>query len=310
MKKFVLFSLATLTLASCTKNEPDPTPEKYITDDLVVTEDQKAFLIETTGTWCQYCPNGAALMLKEMRKYNVNGDSNIRVIGFASHTGDPLETPVQTLLNATFPTSGVPNFYVNNADASQSISGPTAAALSGIPVVGVAHVTHENATGDTVVVDVKVQFFEDSKNTSYYVQSYLLATGIEAREYTVNGMPVNLNQVSSVPIVTTGSGATPSTWAVDTVGKKSGDIYTHDHIPVVQGVTDFQWGVTLDTVNPLGRSYFKGDIFGSKYTPIQIKLPKMLPTVPGVEYEVVTIIWSERYDGTAGVLFVNGYEGL
>ncbi len=45
MKKFVLFSLATLALASCTKNEPDPTPEKYITDDLVVTEDQKAFLI-------------------------------------------------------------------------------------------------------------------------------------------------------------------------------------------------------------------------------------------------------------------------
>ena len=36
----------------------------------------------------------------------------------------------------------------------------------------------------------------------------------------------------------------------------------------------------------------------------------MLPSVPGVEYEVVTIIWSERFDGTAGVLFVNGYEGL
>jgi hypothetical protein len=248
-------------------------------------------------------------MLKEQRKYNVDGDSNIRVIGFASHTGDLLETPVQTLLNNAFPTSGVPNFYVNNADAGQSISGPVSAALSGTPVVGVAHVHHENATGDTVIVDVKVQFFEDSKNTSYFVQSYLLATGIEAREYTVNGMPVNLNQVSSVPIVTTGSGVTPSTWAVDTVGKKSGDIYTHDHVPVVSGVTGFEWGVTLDTVNPLGRSYFKGDIFGSKYTPIQIKLPKVLPSVPGVEYEVVTIIWSERFDGTAGVLYVNGFEG-
>ena len=142
MKK--IFSLAVLALvaASCTKPEPEPTPEKYITDDLVVTEDQKAFLIETTGTWCQYCPNGAALMLKELRKYNVDGDSNIRAIGFASHTGDLLETPVQTLLNNTFPTSGVPNFYVNNADAGQSISGPVAAALSGIPVVeiGRAHV--------------------------------------------------------------------------------------------------------------------------------------------------------------------------
>ena len=178
------------------------------------------------------------------------------------------------------------------------------------PKVGVTHAWQYNASGDTIYVYPKVQFFQNAKDAKYYVQSYLLVTNVDAKEYSAGGIPVNLNQVSSVPIVTTGSGATPSTWAVDTVGKKSGDIYTHDHIPVVQGVTDFQWGVTLDTVNPLGRSYFKGDIFGSKYTPIQIKLPKMLPSVPGVEYEVVTIIWSERYDGTAGVLFVNGYEGL
>ena len=28
-----------------------------------------------------------------------------------------------------------------------------------------------------------------------------------------------------------------------------------------------------------------------------------------LDYDVVTIIWSERFDGSPGVLFVNGFQG-
>ena len=63
MKQLAYLSLAAVALASCTKPEPDPIPEVYITDSLTVNPDQKVLVIETTGTWCQYCPNGAELML-------------------------------------------------------------------------------------------------------------------------------------------------------------------------------------------------------------------------------------------------------
>ena len=104
MKKLFNLMLLSLVFTACDTDTADPIPVKYVTDDLTVLEDQKAFLLETTGTWCQYCPNGAASMLEMQSTYNVTGDSNIRVIGFASHTGDPLVTPVQTLLNNTFTT--------------------------------------------------------------------------------------------------------------------------------------------------------------------------------------------------------------
>ena len=316
MKKIFILAIISFAFLAC---EPTPTvvnPELYPTDSLVVSNDQKAFVLETTGTWCQYCPNGAAAMLEVQTTHNE--DTTSKVIGFASQPEAPLVTPVQDLLNTTFPTSGVPNFYVNNIDVGQSISDPVASALSTTAPVGVSHVSSQ--VGDSMVVDVKVEFFEDKKNIAYYVQSYVLVTEIEAKEYPdLGGLPVDLNQVSSVSIVTTGSGSTQTKWAVDTWGKKAGDIYTHDHIPFTSGNTPFEWGITLDTINPLGQAYFEGDIFGSKYTPIQIKIPLKVQGIDlnaieaalgkDLDYDVVTIIWSERFDGSPGVLFVNGFQG-
>jgi len=313
MKKIIILTLLIALTMSCDKPvTTEPTPDPYITDSLVVYNESNALVIETTGAWCQYCPNGTASLKQEQNIYNTERS---RVVAFVSHTGDLLETAVCTKLNAAFPTSGVPNFYVNNTDAGQSISGPIAAAVSATPTtVGVAHTHHENAAGDTITVDVKVQFFETSKTTSYYVQSYMMISGIDAKEYNLGGTVVDLNQVSTVPWVTTGSGSTPSTWAVTdpTVGVTSGDIYQYDHIPAVEGIADFDWGITLDTINPLGRAYFDGDIFGSQYTPIQIKIWKgALSALQGLDYsyDIVTVIWSERFDGSAGVLYVNSVEG-
>ena len=318
MKQLAYLSLAAVALASCTKPEPDPVPEVYITDSLTVNPDQKVLVIETTGTWCQYCPNGAELMLIAQNTYfdSVSGESMI--IPFASHTGDPFETSVQTALNTAFPTTGVPNFYVQNSDAGQDILGPIAGALLNEPKVGVTHAWQYNATGDTIYVYPKVQFFQNAKDAKYYVQSYLLVTNIDAKEYSAGGIPVNLNQVSSVPIVTTGSGSTPSRWTsqVDPLaGKVGDDTYQHDHIPMVAGLTPNAFGVELDSINPLGDDFFEGDIFGSKYTPIVIKIPvqgnvqmqAVKTLMPNVKIEVATLLWEPRTDGELGVLFTNGF---
>lgn len=318
MKHLAFASLAVLALASCQPQDPDPLPEVYITDSLTVSPKQKVLVIETTGTWCQYCPNGAQSMLMAINTFNDSVNHEALIIPFASHTGDPFESSVQTALNTAFPTTGVPNFYVQNVDAGQDIMGPIAGAIDDEPKVGVNHVWVMNSTNDTIYVYPKVQFFDDSKDAQYYVQSYVLVTNIDAKEYNAGGPVINLNQVSSVPIVTTGSGAIPSKWTgqVDPITKKvAGDIYQHDHIPMTSGLTPNAYGVELDSINPLGNDFFEGDIFGSKFTPIVIKIPlnkdiqmqAIRQLLPNVKLEVATLLWAPRQDGNPGVLFVNGH---
>lgn len=316
MKNYLIAGVAVLALASCRKPEPEPTPEVYITDSLTVSTKQKVLVIETTGTWCQYCPNGAQSMLMAMNAYNDSVNHEALVIPFASHTGDPFETALQTALNNAFPTTGVPNFYVQNADAGQDIMGPIAGALLNEPSVGVNHAWVQK--GDTIYVYPKVEFFKDRKDAKYYVQSYVLVTNIDAKEYNANGAVINLNQVSSVPIATTGSGPTPTKWTAQVnpaTKKKAGDIYQHDHTPMTAGLTPNPFGVELDSINPLNDDFFEGDIFGSKYTPIVIKIPlnkdiqmqAVRGLLPNVKLEVATLIWEPRSDGEPGVLFVNGH---
>lgn len=309
MKKIFLLLVAAAVGISC-DGTIEPTPTPYATDSLTVSANQNVLLVETTGAWCQYCPNGAAMMRKADRLYDD------RVIAIASHTGDALETPIATLLNINYPTTGVPNFYVNNTDAGQNIDGPLAAGMSGTPEMGVATAVEVNDS--TIDVYAKVQVFTETRGNSYFVQSYLMLEGLDAKTYGL----IDLNQTSSVSIVQTGSGATPSVWTVDTVGKKAGDTYQHEHLPLTASGTSNPWGVLLDTVNPLGNNFFVGDIFGTEYTPIVLKIRKSnlvaLATLAGYSsvnammadpkyvFYVNTIVWKLRQDGTTGYLYVNG----
>lgn len=304
MKKVLaLFALSAL-VAACGTDKPDPDPVKYATDSLTVSAAQNVLVFETTGAWCQYCPNGAASLRRAVLR-NPKG----RILAMAAHTGDVLETPVATLLNTMWTASGVPNFYINGNDAGQSISGPIGSALTSEPEMGVATAVVETDTSYEVYA--KVQVFKETRGTTYTVQSYLMYEGVDAKQYGL----VDLNQTSSVSIVNKGSGATPSTWAVDTVGKKAGDTYVHEHLPVMPSITANPFGVILDTVNPLGNNFFEGDVFGTQYTPIKLRISKkplaalnaIVPLDPKKFY-VMTIVWKERLDGTGGYLYVNGIE--
>jgi hypothetical protein len=304
MKKILALLVVSAIAVSCGNDTPDPTDKKYATDSLTVSPSQNVLVFETTGAWCQYCPNGAAALRKAILR-NPEG----RILGMAAHTGDVLETPVATLLNTMWPASGVPNFYINGNDAGQSIAGPIAASLTSIPEMGVATAVAETDTSYEVYA--KVQVFKETRGTTYTVQSYLMYEGLDAKQYGL----IDLNQVSSVPVVTKGSGAQPSIWAVDTVGKKAGDVYQHEHLPIMPSITSNPFGIVLDTVNPLGNNFFEGDIFGTQYTPIKLRISKkplaalnaIVPLDPKKFY-VLTVVWKERLDGTGGFLFVNGIE--
>ena len=91
--------------------------------------------------------------------------------------------------------------------------------------------TNDAGTGFTVYPRIKV--LETKTENIYMVQSYLLLNGVIAKDY---GNGADLNQVSSLPKVSTGSGSTPTSWAQDaavvngTALITSGTIYTHDEV--------------------------------------------------------------------------------
>lgn len=325
MKKIIALGAVAgaMFMTSCDTNGPAGEPVTYPGDSLTVSSTARPLVIETTGTWCQFCPNGAEVMTM------IDGVLGDSVVLIANHTGNDWfaqNAPVTGTIGDNFPTSGVPNFYVNNEDVGQS---PTAAA-GAATLAEVAFGLEADVIKDStrLMVYPRVKVLETKLDQVYMIQSYLLLNGVEARDY---GNGVDLNQVSSVPLVTTGSGATPSTWAQDAavVGGvaliKSGTIYTHDETlfghatKAVTGWTESDdaatadttvttlgaWGMNLGDINPLGGAYAAGDIYGTRYTPFQFEIE--LPTLPfDADLSVATIIWQLRQDGSGDYDYVNG----
>jgi hypothetical protein len=164
------------------------------------------------------------------------------------------------------------------------------------------------------VVYPKIEILRSATlNENFFVQSFLLIDGVEARDY---GNGIDLNQVSSVPKVSTGSGANPTKWVLDAAevdgepAIKAGDVYTHDEVVagVATNTADF-WGHNLGEINPFGNEFLEGDVLGTKHTPIMLSIQ-----MQGIDYKqfnahlsVATIIWKFRSDGSGRYDYVNGY---
>ena len=327
MKKLIALSVlaSTVLLSSCETGGSEPAPMTYPGDSLSVSSLARPLVIETTGAWCQYCPNGAEIMAM------VDGIMGDSVVLVANHVGDWFANgnAASAAFDGNFPTSGVPNFYVNNTDVGQSPTAAAGAALMNDVAFGVEAEVADSA--GKLIVYPRVKCLETKLNEVYMIQSYLLLNGVVAKDY---GGGIDLNQVSSLPKVTTGSGATPSMWSQDaaeiTSGVfmiKAGTVYTHDEalfghattavkgwisspdasIADTTGVSLGVWGMNLADLNALGSSYAAGDIFGTRYSPVQFEIQK--PTLPAgmeADYSVATIIWQLRQDGSGAYDYVNG----
>jgi len=106
MKKLIALSavFGALFLTSCETGGPEPAPATYPGDSLTVTGVVRPLVIETTGAWCQYCPNGAEAMAMLDA---VLGDSAVLV---ANHVGDWFSTDNEASQNLT--TISLPQVYL------------------------------------------------------------------------------------------------------------------------------------------------------------------------------------------------------
>ena len=317
MNKLFALSIAGLMLVSaCKKDEEtktnDTTPNPI--EGLVVLERTNVLVVENTGAWCQYCPNGAEMMIQMHKAYDY-------VVPVAVHNADPLTTPTASAWEAAFPAPGYPSIHVNGKLVeSLSISSLESEVLSAsatLPTMGVAHKTTKNDTA--ILVDVKVEVFEDMSNRNFVIQSYLLLDGVLAKDYGT----FDLRQTSSLPFVDKGPSGGFSRWTQDRAlvnnepQVKANDPYLHyDNVwSTAMGDTLHSVaGTNLGLVNPFGVDYVRGDVFGTRYTPLHFwfELPTLNdPVAQALDftgYKVLTVITELVEDGGAiKALYVNSY---
>jgi thiol-disulfide isomerase/thioredoxin len=316
MKKFVILGAAALfTIVSCKKDDKDNSggnsgSASNPVAGLVVKNEKKVLVVENTGAWCQYCPNGAEIMYALQEAYDY-------VIPVAVHNNDGLANSIAQAWEAAFPAGGYPTIHVNE-EALENYSqaeGAVTAAYQNSAEIGLAHKVTDVDTGWTV--DVKVEVFEDMSGRNFFIQSFLTLEDVLSKDY--SGGP-DLRQVSSVPIVDKGPTGGNSTWAqdaafVDTIpSARAGDVFYHkDNVwAVAAGDSNMtSWGMPLALINPFGMDYVSGDVIGSQFTPIQFTIapPTGVGNLQFKNYGVMTIIWEMVVDGGEVVYrFTNAYK--
>ena len=317
MKKWsTALLIVAAALASCDKdddnsssggnNAPDPIA------GLVVKNQSNVLLVENTGAWCQYCPNGAEIMLNLAANYDF-------IVPVALHNNDGLMNPSSVIWDSIFVQDGFPTIHVNGeALANYNDAEATALLASTDPaVLGVAHNVEDADT--SWLVHVKAEFFQDAIQKNYFLQSFLILENVLAKDNSAVG-GTDLRQVSSVQWVDKGPTGGSSIWNVDagfvdtTPTVRAGDDFYHkDNLwAFAEGDSNMtQWGLPLAAVNPFGSDYAAGDVIGSKYTPIRFHIdkPSDLAGLNVVGYKVLTVVWELVLDGGNYVYrYTNAYE--
>jgi hypothetical protein len=212
------------------------------------------------------------------------------IIPMVYHTGDDLTTPTGTQVAENFPTSGVPNFYVNWQDAGQNIDGPIANALAETPQLGVGHEWQLN--GNTFDINTKVQFYEPVDGV-IMVGTYLLSGNIPASG------PLTQNDFTDrLEDRTTGT-TTTTYWKVPAAEIAPGNflipqnsVYQHKSTFVNAG-GDNHWGEQI-----LSMQMFPGDIHEKSF---KITAPAWV-NLDGAK--IATVVWKKQGDS---YFFLNGY---
>ncbi len=279
-KTFFALGLAGLAFAGCEPRD-DTTGGS---SNLTVTQDQYALVMETTGSWCGWCPNGAA----DLKSAMVDFDN---ILPMAIHNGDPLVTSTTTAFEGAFPTSGVPNFYVGSEDVGQSIQAPITLLLADTPAVGIAH-SSKVEDGD-IKIESKIAFF-DTLTGEVYAQAYFINGPVAADASSIWG---DLTQSDYTDDLETVGGLTrwvnPRSSFNGVEIFSAGDVYMHDHSLLAHAGSD-AFGSAISSDN----SFEAGDTFSMNFT---IETDAKW-TMEGSH--IITILWKKE---GGSYVFLNGF---
>ena len=158
MKKFlVLFCAATLVIGSCKKDTTTATPMKS------VSTDYKAFILEFTATWCEFCgtygyPNWDPTFVNH--KYKVTGIS-VHPADALVAADYPEGDTLQNFYNCTgYPTTGV-NAQGGGYPSATYFDGLVNPAIAANAQAKAGIGLTQKVDGNNMVVTTKTVFFSD-----------------------------------------------------------------------------------------------------------------------------------------------------
>jgi len=297
MKRIALVLLSVITLASC-EDDPVVSTSTFPTDGLALPQVKNTLMMTSYMPMSGYSTQVFNIALADAFPGTYNG------INLVNDGANVLYTAISDSIAWNQPLQAAPSLYLNDAtvlDPSNLLEDVTKAQEKR-PIAAVNHVVTN--TDSAWVIDSKVQFFRDTTNAGFRIETYMLVNAIAANYPTAG---INLTTNPSAGVMVTQNDL--SVWDVEIFGlvdttkalTTKGQPYYHQNVLVRNSNPESAWGYPFTEYSPFGQSFSDGDIIGTRTTPIRHYFGKPDSDIDGAftaDYEFtpsfITIIWVQN----------------
>ncbi len=269
MKKILLLAAVSLALFSCEDKDPPMTGgPNYPTDNLNLDRKRTSLLMQgfsTTSTLSASLQVAAKVMESRF------GDS-LNHIALSNDPMDFFYREQSDTIHSNFMSPMLPYFIADNEEAPlEEVEMAIRMELMEKPIMAV---NHKVSTNDTAhVIDVKVQFYDDTLSSGIFVETYLLGK-VPAEVYGTGANETDLrigaagNFIKNTDLKSFWDTDFPNYDSTGNVITK-GQAYFHDNIVIDQFANSHTYGTRLSDYWSFGGQYTEGDVIGTEFTPIR-----------------------------------------
>ena len=307
MKRLVLLAVVgSIAFVGCKKEDEGNKNVTVVNDEgkgvLEPSQTQRALVIEYTGIWCGFCPNGAEALIEAEHVYGN------KMIAMAIHVreDDPLENQTGLTITSSLPIHpGLGLWVGNTAGVSGSLNtGAIETLIAQSPVAAVGH--SWTANGSTINVEARVKFYAEDIG-EYLVGCYFLQGDIAASFNSAWGNLIQTDYTNRLEVRLDGEGPNgegdaTSFWTVDaayvngTALIKADSRYLHSHV-LSAHAGDNVFGKQITTAPAI----WAGEEFNFDFS---ISTTSQMKTEGG---HVVTVLWKKKTTSST-YEFVNAYK--
>ena len=142
-----------------------------------------AVMEEFTGTWCGYCPRGAAYLSYYSDMYGM-AEGKGRFIGMAIHSDDVMEPPFFSGLSSILPTSGYPYAYLNRSVGGDPSSMPVVSTLESKSIgdLKISRVDYDSSSEDRMRVHYGTALCYDTERCDLNISAYVIEDDVRSSE--------------------------------------------------------------------------------------------------------------------------------
>lgn len=272
MKKYLLAAMAGLALISCEEEDDKPTgPSPYPTDNLTLKAEVTPLAIQV------YQRGNPAQAVYEITRLMVKPEvEEFHTISTSLASDDPFNVDISQnlIFNYDAGLTG-PDVIVGNTvlatpvELLDAIDESYDEANDKDPIVSMGHEVTNSDTAWTV--DVKLKFQEDTSGANMYIQTYMLAD-VPAIKYEALDLDLRFTDIPDF----IEEGDSMSYWVNNVLGADSSTIvaeanstFMHPDIILSADRMDTPWGTQVSEYWTFGPGFTKGDVLGTRYTPIR-----------------------------------------